>query len=240
MPKTMYRPKNTFELAQRIKQEIKEHGAQCDLNHIDVSHLTSLEAVFMNSDFNGDISRWDVSNVTKMSGMFQGSQFKGDVSTWRPVALKEAYEMFRDCPFHGDLSGWDVPKMDIRTKMLSSPFLGKVPNWLDFDASFAHWYDFKKNHPSDFRTMLAAWDGSNAIRPAIVLAILLSGTLLSEKPHCSVELARFCEQYETVALVIESLGVGDVLAKFDMAAIQMSSMRNAQPSVSYTMPFETT
>ena len=120
MPQTMYRPKNTFELAQRIKQEIKEHGAQCDLNHIDVSHLTSLEAVFMNSDFNGDISRWDVSNVTKMSGMFQSSQFNGDVSAWRPVALKEAYDMFRDCHFRGDLSGWDVPSMDIRTNMLGS------------------------------------------------------------------------------------------------------------------------
>ncbi len=239
MPQPIYRPKDTFDLVQRIALEIKANGPRCDLNHIDVSQLTSLQAVFMNSDFNGDISQWDVRNVEKMSGMFQGSPFTGDISKWRPIALKEAYEMFRDCPFAGDLSQWDLPPMDSLSNMVSHPFLGKVPNWYDFDASFAHWFDFKKHYPSDFRTALTNWDDDNAIRPTVVLAILLSGPLASEKAYCSTSLARFCEQYETVALVVESLSVEDVSAEFDMAATQMASMRNVKSLDSHSVLFET-
>ena len=38
--------------------------------------------MFLESEFNGDISHWDVSHVTDMSWMFWKSKFDGDISQW--------------------------------------------------------------------------------------------------------------------------------------------------------------
>jgi len=39
-----------------------------------------MEDMFSYSEFNGDISQWNVSNVTSMSCMFLNSKFNGDIS----------------------------------------------------------------------------------------------------------------------------------------------------------------
>jgi len=41
------------------------------------------------SEFNDDISKWNVSNVTDMSGMFVDSSFDGDISGWD---VKQCYK----------------------------------------------------------------------------------------------------------------------------------------------------
>ena len=126
MLRPTFQPKTTSELQRYVSLEITTHGPHCDLNHIDISLLASLQSVFMNTEFNGDISQWDVSNITDMSGLFLGSAFNGDISQWRPLALKEAYEMFRGCPFEGDLSAWELPNLDNRSDMVPVPFAGNL------------------------------------------------------------------------------------------------------------------
>ena len=84
-------PRDKEHLVQLIRQEIKAHGLCCSLNHFDVSGLTTLKYVFMDSRFNGDISEWDVSNVENMEGLFQNSSFNGDISDRKSTRLNSSH-----------------------------------------------------------------------------------------------------------------------------------------------------
>ena len=57
---------STTQLRHFIEQEIRENGIRADLNHLDVSNITSLIGIFKGLVFQGNISKWDVSNVTMM------------------------------------------------------------------------------------------------------------------------------------------------------------------------------
>jgi len=50
--------------------------------------------LFLESDFNGDISEWDVSNVESMYSMFANSKFNGDISRWNVSKVKDMRYMF--------------------------------------------------------------------------------------------------------------------------------------------------
>ena len=63
-------PKNKNELIDIIRQEIALKGKNCDLNFIDTSLITNMSDLFLEIDFNGDISNWDISNVLNMNFMF--------------------------------------------------------------------------------------------------------------------------------------------------------------------------
>lgn len=125
-----YHPDNLLELSQCIENEIKEHGAKCDLNCIDVSRITDMSYLFYNSEFNGDISKWDVSNVKSMKGMFRASKFKGNISKWDTSSVTNMEEMFRKSKFNGDISDWNVSQVTIMDYMFSSSrFDGNISKW---------------------------------------------------------------------------------------------------------------
>ena len=104
-------PKDRFDLYDMIKNEIREKGNNCSLNHIDVSKITDMSCLFERSKFNGNISEWDTSNVTNMSYMFYKSDFNGDISNWNVSKVTKIFNMFCNSYFNQDISKWDVSKV---------------------------------------------------------------------------------------------------------------------------------
>ena len=55
-----------------IEDRIKKFRSNCDLNDIDVSHVTDMSFLFHGFNlFNGDISQWDVSRIAGSMVTFQ-------------------------------------------------------------------------------------------------------------------------------------------------------------------------
>ena len=110
-----------------IQDEISRHGVHCDLNHIDVSRMTSMGGLLRNQPFNGDISNWDVSNVTDMNHMFYYSAFQGDISRWDVHNVKDIRWMFEHSEFSGDISGWDVRNVQAFGRFISPDSKVAIP-----------------------------------------------------------------------------------------------------------------
>ena len=77
------KPKTINELRTIVYDRVKTYGNSCNLNDINVSEITDMHQLFVNTPkFNGDIQKWDVSHVTNMYGMFRSSKFDQNISKW--------------------------------------------------------------------------------------------------------------------------------------------------------------
>ena len=163
--------KDLDHLKRLVLREIGRNGPKCDLNHIDVSHLTDLSHLFsdvpgfdldgvedpkkrerikrdcaIRASFDGDISLWDVSHVTDMSGLFMGSKFNGDIAAWDVSNVKSLVETFMYSSFNGDISKWDVSNVEYM-------------EWT-FDGSYGFGDDISGWDTSNVKTMVKMFEGA--------------------------------------------------------------------------------
>lgn len=128
--KNKINPENRLALRKIIEQEMQLHGEKCDLNHIDVSQIIDMTALFYNSPFNGNISGWDVSSVINMNAMFYGSQFNGHISGWDISNTENMEIIFKRSLFNGDISGWNTSNVENMQAMFEqSQFNNDISGW---------------------------------------------------------------------------------------------------------------
>ena len=109
--------KDGYHLQDLIGENLKLHGNNCDLNHLDVSQVKDMSSIFLHSQFNGNISKWNVSNVVNMNDMFRHSIFNGDISKWDVSRVIDMNYMFRGTEFTGDLTQWTPYKLEHKIYM---------------------------------------------------------------------------------------------------------------------------
>jgi surface protein len=141
-----------------VEEEIRKFGSFANLNHIDVSAVTDMGALFYNTDFNGNISEWDVSNVTSMYSMFKRSKFNSDISKWNVSKVKDMSYMFEESSFNGNISEWDVSNVECMSGMFkNSIFNNDISKWNVGKCVFMN-YMFML---SSFNGVISKWNVSN-------------------------------------------------------------------------------
>ena len=145
--KSMWKPSTPIRVAENlnhlkwiVEHEIEKHGTAVDLNHVDVSRLSSLHGVFSRSPFCGDISRWDVSNVQDFSNLFMESQISCDLSQWNTSSATCMHKTFAGCKKVPNISSWDVSKVQDMQGMFSQTFV---------DVDLSQWNTSKVNDMHD-------------------------------------------------------------------------------------------
>ena len=129
-----------------------------DISSWDVSNVTGMYGMFINSQFNGDISNWNVSSVVSMERMFDNSQFNGDISNWDVSNVTDMEDMFINTTFNSDISNWDVSNVTDMSNMFDkSQFNGDISNW-DVSNVTNMGDMFQK---SQFNQDLSNWNVSN-------------------------------------------------------------------------------
>jgi surface protein len=160
-------PKDKYELIIMIKEEMKNNGNECSLNHIDVSEVINMNYLFCGPslvDFNGDISGWDTSNVERMAGMFSNSKFNNDsICDWDVSNVKSMALMFHSNQvFNQNINDWDVSNV--------TDMEGMFCNNINFNQPLDKWDVSSVTNMgsmfeySIFNQDISKWDVSNVER----------------------------------------------------------------------------
>ena len=95
-----------------------------------VSTVTDMSGMFIDTNFDQDIGTWNVSNVTDMSGMFYASLFNQDIGDWNVSNVTNMSEMFGETNFNQDIHRWDVSEVtDMSEMFVLGSFNQDISDW---------------------------------------------------------------------------------------------------------------
>ncbi|WP_281769093.1 BspA family leucine-rich repeat surface protein [Helicobacter ailurogastricus] len=110
-------------------------STRTDLNGIEtwnVSHVKSMEAMFMGREVNVSLNSWDTSGVTNMKGMFALASFNQPLDDWEMQHVQDTSFMFYGCKdFNQNLNHWNVEYVRNMSYMfsLTYSFNGDITHW---------------------------------------------------------------------------------------------------------------
>jgi surface protein len=132
----------------------------------DVSNVTKMNFMFLDSKFNQPIGDWDVSNVSDMSGMFMASDFNQPIGNWdvsnvtdmRSMFSTNANYWFSGAKFNHPIGNWDVGNVANMSFMFgNSIFNQPIGNWdVSNVTDMSHMFSLAK-----FNQPIENWDVSN-------------------------------------------------------------------------------
>ena len=61
-----------------------------------------MRGMFLDSEFNGDISKWNIHNVFDMTFMFMNAKFSNNISKWNTRNVKLKLLCFEGCPLENN------------------------------------------------------------------------------------------------------------------------------------------
>ena len=122
-------PKDAYELRHIVVFYSKYFNTH-SLNWLDVSNIATMQHMFNDTTYDGDISMWDVSGATNMTFTFKNSEFTGDISNWNVSNVKDMSWMFSNSKFDNDISRWDVSNVENMSYMFNASVFNKdISKW---------------------------------------------------------------------------------------------------------------
>lgn len=131
-----------------------------NVNSWNVSNVTTMEGMFMSSNFNSDISSWNVSNVTNMKDMFRENiTFNQPIGSWNVSNVTNMEKMFFQATnFNKPIGNWNVSKVvDMSGMFAWSKFNQPIGNWNVSKVRYMS--EMFRNNPN-FNQPLDDWDVS--------------------------------------------------------------------------------
>lgn len=147
-----------------IKHEGTEYTLANGEHRVFTGQVSDFSKLFINTNFNGDISYWNTSNATNMSYMFASAPvFNQPIGTWNTSNVTNMRDMFNGASsFNQALGGWNTSKVMNMAYMFNnaSKFDQPIGSWI---VSSVTSMNYMFANAISFDQFIGGWNTSNTV-----------------------------------------------------------------------------